>query len=1131
MEGSQLIEVLNCVENGKHNLIVILKSNDEIEELYKNLKFFNKSVKAIKHYEWDCPPYDNFGPSRLNKSKKIINLVKLNKYIKHKVKFILLATHRSFIQKIQDLSIYQEKILKKNDEISYKDFQNHLENIGYEKVDNVIEYGTYANRGGIIDLFSPNYLYPFRLDFYGNKIDSIRFFDIQNQLTIKNVDHVKFYPFSEIFFNSKTLSNFKKNYIYHLKRNDRDINYDEISSGIRVNGIEQYLSLFYDKLTPLIDLIPNSRVFKDAFTLEMLAQTVEENNEIYNMKLDIINSDNLIKNLIKPIKCDDLYLNKSDLEEIFENKTKIYQNLDQKNKKKEYSEINNITSSDNHLINLLSRNEYSAKINTLSNIIETYIKQNKTLIFTTKNIIATRNFLYELNSKISNIISIENITESKEEKFYITNKIDLGHVEINDQVFISLDKLFNIRKNNNSTKSKKPTNYIKELTSINVGDYVVHREYGIGKFNSLKKINTKDQIYDCLELIYKNNDKVHLPVENIELLSLYSHSNNDEIELDRLGSAQWQIRKNKASKHIKEIADELIKQEAKRQLSNAVKFATDYRYNEFVSFFEFEETEDQLKAESDILNDLSKGVPMDRLICGDVGFGKTELALRASYLVASNHYQVIILVPTTILAKQHYENFINRFKNFSLKINIISRFTSKADRSEILNKTNSGDIDILIGTHSVLNDDLKFKKLGMIVIDEEQNFGVKQKEYLKKHADNVHVLSLSATPIPRSMQLALNGIRDMSIIMSPPEGRLPIKTSINYFEPSIVRKALLNEKNRNGQSFIICPKIRDIPKIEEMIDKNVPEIKYAIAHGKLSNKEINQIMNDFYDNKYDLIIATSIIQSGLDIPNANTIIITNAQNFGLSQIYQIRGRVGRSKLQSSAIITIPKYNISKTALQRLQVLQNLDRLGMGFILATHDLDIRGAGNILGSKQSGHIKDIGIELFNKMLSDEVENIRNDYISDDRNDWTPIIKTNQSYYIPENYISDIKVRMGIYNRLADIQSLESMFSFEDELLDRFGVIPKPCKELINILLLKIRCKEMGIKKLEIHTDGINISFHEGFSHQNKLIIWIEQNPKIASIRGNNLLFIKNSDNSDNSTFGVINQLKIIDENIYC
>jgi len=632
-------------------------------------------------------------------------------------------------------------------------------------------------------------------------------------------------------------------------------------------------------------------------------------------------------------------------------------------------------------------------------------------------------------------------------------------------------------------------------------------------------------------LIYKNNDKVHLPVENIELLSLYSHSNNDEIELDKLGSAQWQIRKNKASKHIKEIADELIKQEAKRQLSNAVKFTTDYRYNEFVAFFEFEETEDQLKAESDILNDLSKGVPMDRLICGDVGFGKTELALRASYLVASNHYQVVILVPTTILAKQHYENFLNRFKNFSLKISIISRFTSKADRLEILNKTNSGDIDILIGTHSVLNDDLKFKKLGMIVIDEEQNFGVKQKEYLKKHADNVHVLSLSATPIPRSMQLALNGIRDMSIIMSPPEGRLPIKTSINYFEPSIVRKALLNEKNRNGQSFIICPKIRDIPKIEEIIDKNVPEIKYAIAHGKLSNKEINQIMNDFYDNKYDLIIATSIIQSGLDIPNANTIIITNSQNFGLSQIYQIRGRVGRSKLQSSAIITIPKYNISKTALQRLQILQNLDRLGMGFILATHDLDIRGAGNILGSKQSGHIKDIGIELFNKMLSDEVENIRNNYITEDRNDWTPIIKTNQSYYIPETYISDIKVRMGIYNRLADIQTLESMFSFEDELLDRFGVIPKPCKELINILLLKIRCKEMSIKKLEMNTDGINISFHEDFSYQNKLIIWIEQNHKIASIRGNNLLFIKNSDNDKNSTFGVINQLKIIDENIYC
>jgi transcription-repair coupling factor (superfamily II helicase) len=1130
MEVSQLIDILNCFEISKNNLIIILKTNDEIEEASKNLKFFNRSIKIVKHIEWDCPAYDNFGPSRVNRSKRIINLVKLNKYIKHNIKFILLTSHRSFIQKVQDLSIYQERILKINDEISYKDFQNHLENIGYEKVDNVIEYGTYANRGGIIDLFSPNYLYPIRLDFFGNKIDSIRFFDIQNQLTIKNVNECKFYPFSEIFLNSQTLKNFQKNYIYHFKRNDKDTNYEDITTGIRINGIEQYLPLFYDDLRKLTNIVPNSRVIKNDFIIEELALLIDEITDIYNLKLNISNNDDLIKNLIKPIPIDDLYLNIDNIEEIFKNQAQIDKDIDQENIKNKHIKFYNITSSNDYLVSLMGLSEYSAKITKLSNIIDEYIDLNKSIIFTTDNLNSTKNFLNELNPKTSNIKIVENILDAGKEKIYLTNKIDIGHIEINDQLFISFDKLFNIRKNNKSTKSKKPTNYIKELTSINVGDYVVHREYGIGKFNSLKKINTKDMTFDCLELIYKNNDKVHIPVENIELLSLYSHSNNDQIELDKLGSAQWQVRKNKAANNIKEIAAELIKQEAKRKLSSAINFETDYRYNEFVSFFEFEETEDQLKAERDILDDLSKGVPMDRLICGDVGFGKTELALRASYLIASNHYQVVILAPTTILAKQHYENFQNRFKNFALTISCISRFTSKAERLDILNKTNSGEIDILIGTHSVLNDELKFKKLAMIVIDEEQNFGVKQKEYLKKHADNIHILSLSATPIPRSMQLALNGIRDMSIIMTPPEGRLPIKTSINYFEPSIVRKALLSEKNRNGQSFIICPKIKDIPKIEELIEKNVPEVKYVIAHGKLSNKEINQIMNDFYDNKYDLIIATSIIQSGLDIPNANTIIITNSQNFGLSQIYQIRGRVGRSKLQSSAIITIPKYNISKTALQRLQVLQNLDRLGMGFVLATHDLDIRGAGNILGSKQSGHVKDVGVELFNKMLSDEVENIRNDHISDEQNDWSPIIKTNQSYYIPENYINDIKVRMGIYNRLADIKTSGDMISFEDELIDRFGIIPKSCKELINILLLKIRCKEMSISKLEMNSKGLNISFHDSFSYQNKLINWIEQNPKSASIRGNNLLFIKNIVNVENSTLGVINQLKIIDESVY-
>ncbi|RZO32004.1 MAG: transcription-repair coupling factor [Hyphomicrobiales bacterium] len=711
---------------------------------------------------------------------------------------------------------------------------------------------------------------------------------------------------------------------------------------------------------------------------------------------------------------------------------------------------------------------------------------------------------------------------------YVTNKIDTGNIITKNCLYLSYDKTFNIKNSIKSQNNRKSVNYLKEITSLNVGDFIVHRDYGIGKFESLKKITTNSVIYDCLELRYRNGDKVHLPVENIDLLSLYSHSNNDNIELDKLGAANWQYRRAQAKDRIKEIAFELINIEAKRKTSIAPKIIQDNRYNEFISYFPHSETNDQEKAEKDILEDLKKGIPMDRLICGDVGFGKTELALRATFLLVSSGYQVIILVPTTLLAKQHYENFIDRFQKFSVNIECLSRLTLRKKRAEIIENLQIGKIDIIIGTHALLNDDLTFKNLGLIIIDEEQSFGVKQKEFLKKHSFSSHILSLSATPIPRSLQLSLNGIRDMSLIFSPPDGRLPIKTSVNYFEPSLIRGAILKEKERNGQSFIICPKIKDIPKIEDFVKKNIPEVKYAIAHGKLKNSEITKIIDDFYENKYDLIIATSIVQSGLDIPNANTIVITNAHNFGLSQIYQIRGRVGRSKMQSSAYITLPRRNMSKNALARLQILQNLDNLGMGFVLASHDLDIRGAGNLLGSKQSGHIKDVGIELFNAMLEDEINILRNK--PSEANDWSPVIKTNNSYYIPEVYINDIKVRMGIYRRLSEAKTQEELDIMKDELLDRFGILPDEVKELLAILTLKIKCKNLNISKVEFSDHGVNISFNEKYFHNHdNLFTWIEGNKNIAQIKRNNLLFLKNLNKVSLNSLEVIKTIDLLGKEI--
>ena len=1109
-QSSQTLALLQYHLNNDENLIYIVNSNDEINRCYSSIKFVDKTVKVVKLSEWDCPHYDNFGPSRPIKASRINNIIKLNKYIKNNNKFILITTINCLLQRIQDFDIYKERKIGVKENVIYSDFIEHIEKIGYEKVDNVIEVGTYANRGGIVDLFSPNYNYPIRLDFFGDNIDSIRFFDYQNQKTIKTTKTVNIYPFSEIYFFDDNINNFRRSYIHNFKRREKDYIYESVTSGLRLNGLEQYLPLFFEKLETINSVIPNSRIVISEMAELDADIAMKSINDVYAYKSTLSDSDEFVKDMIKPLNPNELYVSDNELNKILKNKTLVLSIAQNPN----INDIESYVLIDAGIdsideIDLVGNVGIEKKQKNLASIISKNQKKYPILV-SAQNTKNAASYLTNITPKFDEVKIIDNKDEIHgNNNIYVTNKIEVGNIITKDCLHLSYDKIFNIKSNVKNQNKKKSINYLKEITSLNVGDFIVHRDYGIGKFESLKKITTNSVTYDCLELRYRDNDKVHLPVENIDLLSLYSHSNNDSIELDKLGAASWQYRKAKARDRIKEIAFELINLEAKRKMSTAPIITPDNRYNEFTSHFPYSETNDQEKAEKDIIEDFKKGTPMDRLICGDVGFGKTELSLRASFLSVSGGYQVIILVPTTLLARQHFDSFNDRFEKFSVNIDCLSRFDSKKRRNEILENIKNGKTDIIIGTHALLSDDIKFKNLGLIVIDEEQNFGVKQKEYLKRHSLRAHILSMSATPIPRSLQLSLHGIRDMSLIFSPPEGRLPIRTTVNYFEPSLIRRAILKEKERNGQSFIICPKIKDISKIEDFVKKNIPEIRYVIAHGKLKNNEMRRIIEDFYENKYDLIIATSIVQSGLDIPNANTIIITNSHNFGLSQIYQIRGRVGRSKIQSSAYITLPRRNMTKSALARLQILQNLDSLGMGFILASHDLDIRGAGNLLGSKQSGHIKDVGIELFNSMLEDEINNIKDG--PSEKKDWSPIIKTNNSYYIPEDYINDIKVRMSIYRRLSESRQQNELDDMKGELIDRFGILPKEVGELLMILSLKLKCKNLNISKVEFSKTGINISFNEKyFTQQNNLFVWIENNHDLAQIKKNNLLFVKCVDN---------------------
>ncbi|MEL7043145.1 MAG: transcription-repair coupling factor, partial [Pseudomonadota bacterium] len=626
-------------------------------------------------------------------------------------------------------------------------------------------------------------------------------------------------------------------------------------------------------------------------------------------------------------------------------------------------------------------------------------------------------------------------------------------------------------------RKRKAANFIAEAGSLNPGDLVVHVDHGVGRYEGLKTLDFAGAAHDCLELGYAKGDKVFLPVENIDLISRYG-SEDAESAIDALGGVGWQTRKARAKKKILEMAAELMAIAAAREMKQADAIVSgDGLYEEFAARFPYEETDDQLNAIEDVLGDLSSGKPMDRLVCGDVGFGKTEVALRAAFVAAMSGQQVAVIAPTTLLARQHYNTFAARFAGWPINVRPLSRFVSAKEASETKANMAQGTIDVVIGTHALLAKNVAFKRLGLLVVDEEQRFGVKHKERLKELKADVHVLTLSATPIPRTLQMALTGIRDLSIIATPPVDRLAVRTYVTEFDTVTIREALLREKYRGGQSYYVAPRISDLDFLEGFLKANVPEVKFCVAHGQMPSGELEDLMTAFYDGEYDVLLSTTIVESGLDIPRANTLVIHKADRFGLAQLYQLRGRVGRSKLRAYAYLTTPADRvISQTAERRLRVLQSLDSLGAGFQLASHDLDMRGGGNLLGDQQSGHVKEVGVELYQQMLEDAVKALQSGSNAEAEvaDEWSPQINLGLSVLIPEAYVEDLGVRLGLYRRLADLTSEQERESFAAELIDRFGPLPDATQQLLDVTAIKVVCKALGISKLDAGPKGVVVTF---------------------------------------------------------
>ncbi|HEY6917177.1 MAG TPA: transcription-repair coupling factor, partial [Allosphingosinicella sp.] len=633
-------------------------------------------------------------------------------------------------------------------------------------------------------------------------------------------------------------------------------------------------------------------------------------------------------------------------------------------------------------------------------------------------------------------------------------------------------------------------------------------DHGIGRYEGLTQIPVGTSPHDCVALEYAGGDKLYVPVENIDVLSRYG-SGEEGVSLDKLGGEAWQRRKARMKERIREIANELIKTAAARALRPGVVAEPDTGYAAFVDRFPYEETDDQDRAIADVIEDLGAGKPMDRLVCGDVGFGKTEVALRAAFIAAMAGYQVALVCPTTLLARQHYNSFKERFQGFPLEIGRLSRLVPAAEAKATKERLTEGQVDIVIGTHALLAKGVEFRKLGLVIVDEEQRFGVTHKERLKAMRADVHVLTLTATPIPRTLQMAMSGLRELSVIQTPPVDRLAVRTYVMPWDPVVVREALLREHYRGGQSYFVVPRIADLPDIEEFLRNEVPEVRYVVAHGQMAATEVEERMSAFYDRKYEVLLSTTIIESGIDIPTANTLIIHRADRFGLAQLYQLRGRVGRSKTRAYAYFTTPETRtITEGADKRLQVLANLDSLGAGFQLASHDLDIRGAGNLLGDEQSGHIKEVGFELYQSMLEDAIVAAKagDAGIAAKPEDFSPQITVDAPIMIPDDYVPDLDLRMGLYRRMNELETRAEIEEFAAELIDRFGKLPEATDNLLKIIETKNNCRKACIVKLDVGPKGALVSFqNDEFPDLQGLIAYVQRLQGTAKLRPDSKLVI--------------------------
>ena len=1093
-------------------VIHIARDDKRMAAMAEALAFFAPDMPVVRFPAWDCLPYDRVSPNPDISAARMATLAGLVHGMPSG--FVLLTTLSAATQYIPAREILREaafsaRVGSRVDEAALRGF---LVRMGFSQAPTVTEPGDYAIRGGIIDISPPGDGGPVRLDLFGDVLDGARRFDPVSQRTTEKLDLVELAPVSEVILDEASILRFRQNYRVEFGAGGADDPlYEAVSAGRKQQGMEHWLPFFHDRLETLFDYLPGAPVMMDDQLTPARLARWESIEDQYDTRRHAMTQKGRMDSVYKPVPPGQLYLDDTAWDMAVEGRRVVqFHPLQQ-------ASGPGVVDAGGRIGRNFAPERQQESISlfgALADHVKKKLQDGPVLIASWSE--GARERLTGLieDEGLAEAIPVNTGTRIGKRGLHLAvwalesgfeapwgDPKDKQRITVISEQDVLGDRLIRAPK-----KRRKAENFLTETQSLSPGDLVVHVDHGIGRYQGMEVITAAGAAHECLLLEYAEGARLYLPVENIELLSRYGH---EEGLLDRLGGGAWQAKKARLKERIREMADKLIRVAAERALRKApIIDPPPGAWESFCARFPYSETDDQLSAIEDVLGDMTSGNPMDRLICGDVGFGKTEVAMRAAFVAAMSGVQVAVIAPTTLLARQHYKSFAERFRGFPLNVAPLSRFVSASEAARTRDGITKGTVDIAVGTHALLAKGIRFQNLGLLIIDEEQHFGVNHKERLKQLRSDIHVLTLTATPIPRTLQLSLSGVRDLSIIGTPPVDRLSIRTYVSEFDPVTIREALLREHYRGGQSFYVVPRISDLPEIEEFLREQVPEVSYVVAHGQMAAGELDEKMNAFYDGKYDVLLATTIVESGLDIPTANTMVVHRADMFGLSQLYQIRGRVGRSKTRAYAYMTTkPRAKLTDTAEKRLRVLGSLDTLGAGFTLASQDLDIRGAGNLLGEEQSGQMRDVGYELYQQMLEEAIAKIKSgemEGLLEQDGQWAPQINLGVPVLIPEDYVPDLDVRLGLYRRLSALSTKVELEGFAAELIDRFGKLPKEVNTLLLIVRIKDMCKRAGIAKLDGGPKGATIQFHnDKFAKPEGLVSFIQDPHNHARIKDNKIV----------------------------